>query len=405
MIEVKRKAAEKGRTFQFTDKFVDALKATDKRQTIREARGFALQVMAAGKRSSTPTKRWLYLYTWDGKQAELTLGTYPTMKLETARTEYGKAYAKVVLGIDPKAPEVVVATPDEELTFGWFVKEYNKYARANYTQDWADTVEMSLKLDALPAWEDTPLVKIRRREIIKLMEDVSDRAPGQARNLYKSVRGVFSWAMGRDYINGNPVFKISTQVPKLKPVRRKRMLTPKEIKTVWAGLSVGSERSQRTRDAIKLELVLMQRGIEVTSMHRDQIDGAWWTIEDTKNELTHRVYLTETALALIGDADGWIFPSAKKDKKGVPLGHKSRQTLSQHVATHGYYGIPQWQPHDLRRTGRTGLSRLRVNREHAEAVVNHKKQGMDEIYNLHEYDAEKVEAMMDWEAELLSIIA
>jgi len=390
---------------KFTDVFIKGLKATDKRQLICEGNGFYIQVLPKGKTEGPAVKRWLYRYTLNGAKDELHLGNYGTMSLTQAHTAYGKARDKVVAKIDPKAPEVVPVTPDEELTFKWFADKYIEYSRTNHVKAWANTVEMSLKLDAIPAWENIPLIKIKRRDIISLLEAVVERAPGQAKNLYKSVRGVFSWAMARDYINANPVFKLSTDVPKLRPTKRKRMLTPKEIKIVWDGLSVGSERSLRTREAIKLELVLMQRGIEVTSMHRDQIDGPWWTIEDTKNDVTHRVYLTKTALDLIGDAPGWIFPSTKKTKEGVLLGHKSRQTLSQWVEKHGYYGIPQWQPHDLRRTGRTGLSRLRVHREHAEAVVNHKKGGMDEIYNLYEYDPEKVEAMLDWEAELLTIIA
>jgi len=41
-------------------------------------------------------------------------------------------------------------------------------------------------------------------------------------------------------------------------------------------------------------------------MHTSEIDGKWWTIpaERAKNGKTHRVFLTDTALELIGDLTG-----------------------------------------------------------------------------------------------------
>lgn len=44
-------------------------------------------------------------------------------------------------------------------------------------------------------------------------------------------------------------------------------------------------------------------------MHRSQIEGNWWTLVDTKNKEVHRAYLTPTALELIGEGEGFIFPS------------------------------------------------------------------------------------------------
>lgn len=62
-------------------------------------------------------------------------------------------------------------------------------------------------------------------------------------------------------------------------------------------------------------------------------------------------------------------------------------------------------PHDLRRTARTIMARLGVPEEHAEAVLNHKKQGIVKVYNLHQYADEKKAALLLWEKELLRIIS
>ena len=72
--------------------------------------------------------------------------------------------------------------------------------------------------------------------------------------------------------------------------------------------------------------------------------------------------------------------------------------------TRNYFDLPTWTPHDLRRTARTEMARIGVPEEHAEAVLNHKKQGIVKVYNLHQYADEKKVALLQWEAELLRII-
>ena len=49
------------------------------------------------------------------------------------------------------------------------------------------------------------------------------------------------------------------------------------------------------------------------------------------------------------------------------------------------------------------MARIGVPEQHAEAVLNHKKQGIVKVYNLHQYSEEKA-ALLLWEAELLRII-
>jgi len=50
----------------------------------------------------------------------------------------------------------------------------------------------------------------------------------------------------------------------------------------------------------------------------------------------------------------------------------------------------------LRRTGRTGLGRLGVNADIAERVLNHTRERMQATYDVHEYIAEKREALAKW---------
>ena len=396
----------------FTDKFIDGLKATSKRQIICEGRGFIIQVLAAAKvdpdapkskKAPDPTKRWLYRYTLNGVKGEIHLGNYPAMTLTAARLAYGKAFAKVAMKLDPKAPEAEVLVDDKDLTFKHFADLYIARSKTKHCDAWHKIVVMSLN-KVIAAWGDKPIVSIRRRDGIKLMEELAAK-PGQVKNSYKAMRAVFTYAVDRDYLDGNPMLGLADIIPELVPVTRKRILSMPELKHVWTCLSDPEKGDERIRAAIKLVLVTAQRPIEVSGLHWRQLYGKWWTMQadNVKNEVMHTVFLTPTALELIGDtqAHGYIFPSGRSKKVPKPI---SRATLSQFIVDHKYFGLPKWGPQDLRRTARTGMARLRVPEPVAEAVLNHKKAGVVKTYNLHEYDVEKQETMLLWEAELLRIV-
>ena len=380
---------------QFSDKYLQSIRPEEKKKIVREGRGFALQVMPSG------VKTFLYIYTFNGKRRSLALGQYPYLSLAEARLKYNEAYKKLQTGEDP-FPETKRAE-DTPVTFGDFAALYIRWSEANHARAWYKTVKLSLENDVLPAWQDRLIAEIKRRDTITLLEGIAARAPGQAKNVHKVARAVFEYAIDREYLDANPMLKLSKIVPSLKPVVKKRVLSDSEIRKVWHALDqeTGDQRVEKTKAALKLILVTAQRPGEVASMHRSQIDGRWWTLEQTKNKEPHKVYLTDTALKLIGAGEGFILPSCRAGDADQAI---SRQTPAKHVASNKYFGLPPWTPHDLRRTARTAMARLGVPEEHAEAVLNHKKQGIVKVYNLHQYTNEKKAALLLWEAELLRII-
>ena len=105
-----------------------------------------------------------------------------------------------------------------------------------------------------------------------------------------------------------------------------------------------------------------QRPGEVAQLHRDQIKGRWWTIPSEvagKNEREHRVYLTDTALELIGDGKGYIFPS-ESGKQGNISGNSLSQAINRSYLSDDvvkivgnrkikarkepYFGMKPWSP-------------------------------------------------------------
>ncbi|MBV5329708.1 MAG: DUF4102 domain-containing protein, partial [Chlorobium sp.] len=81
----------------FTDRYIRNLKPEQKIKDIREKRGFGIRIRPDG------TKVFFYGYNSPvtSKRRFLTLGDYPAVSLQEARSAYGKAYDIVRAGSDP----------------------------------------------------------------------------------------------------------------------------------------------------------------------------------------------------------------------------------------------------------------------------------------------------------------
>jgi integrase len=426
----------------FTDKYLTSLKPKDKQYYVREGQGFAVRVLPSG------VKTFLFIYTLNGKRRQKNLGNYPAKKLADARQEFRDSASTLVSGVDPQAsPPLPPDPPPEEKTVADVSSEFLKnWSKLNYSARWHYNVERAMEKDVLPLIGVRAITTIRRREIISLLETVVARAPGQARNVYKAVAKMFWYAQDREYIDTTPCTNMLNSIPALRVAEGKsRVLDDMEIKKFWRRIDRGPGNDSVKR-ALKMILVTCQRPEEVVGMHRNEINGHWWTIPwqriKTENSKTlsrpphdHRVYLTPLALELIGDEKKFIFPTLDSD---IPIKSKAlfqnvepiaenvvknpstpirRNSLSQRVERgitlerrdtrkiqFKYYGLSPWTPHDLRRSARTGMSRIEIPSNWAEEVMNHKKDKIRSIYDHHKYDEQKRKALTRWAEHLEGLL-
>jgi integrase len=412
----------------FTDTMIRKLKAEDKKYIRSEGNGFTVRVMPSG------VKTWLYVYAIDGKRRELNLGSYPDVTLEAARIKFETAKKKVKNGIDPMAEKEQVAEERRNaLTVAKLITEYiEKHAKPN-KRGWAED-ERILNKDALVAWGKRKAQDIKKRDVVLLLESIIERgSPASANNNFKIIRKMFRFAVQRDIIEHSPCDGVVMPAPLN---RGSRVLSENEIMTLWNNLEV-CHISDEIRNALKLTLLTGQRSGEVIGMHTDELDGKWWTIpaERSKNKKAHRVFLTDTAINLIGELEvldkktkkmkpkGYLFPCPHTKKiQGIAvnaLAHVVRRNMAIPVLVNGkpvfdkegkpvtenMLGVADFTPHDLRRTAATFMSQLGFMDEVIDAVLNHTKQGIIRTYNLNRYDKEKQMALEAWERKLLSIIS
>lgn len=435
---------------ELTDITIKNLKPDVKEYTRRENGGFGVRVLPTG------TKIFFYLYRVDGKRKFFNIGTYKDkshpngITLKNARAAFEIEQSKVKAlkegrsdGDDPvltKKNEKALRILKEHQnsiapTVSKLVEDFIERHAKRFKRRWEDDERM-LNKELVSRYGKLKAEHIRKADILVILEEIIERgSPASANQCLKMVRKLFNWAVENDLLTISPCISIKMPAP---TKERDRFLSNEEIKIFWTNLD-SCPVSDEIRRALKLILVTAQRPGEVIGMHTDEIDGHWWTIpsERTKNKRTHRVYLTDLALELIGEQKvtdkitgetkpkGFIFPSphlAKNcaieehalpsavrksmlkvqllNKKGKPLFDKEGKP-----ATENRIGIEHFTPHDLRRTGSTLMSLSGISPDHRKRVINHTQDKLTRIYDLFDYDGEKKIALEAVENKIRAILA
>ena len=121
-------------------------------------------------------------------------------------------------------------------------------------------------------------------------------------------------------------------------------------------------------------------------------------MRETKNDVERYVQLPTQAVAFLRQlkltTGDYPFPS---QKTGMPLQQKTLAEQAWHLRqTKRMLDINHWTAHDLRRTVRTGLSRLKCRSEVAEAILGHSRKGIEGTYDLQGYEEECREWLQKW---------
>lgn len=168
-------------------------------------------------------------------------------------------------------------------------------------------------------------------------------------------------------------------------------------------------RFDRMSRVITVLLLTGQRRGELAAAKWSDIDfrAKTWTIRDevSKNGKGHVLPLTDwvidelKVLKAEGEGSPWVLPSMPGSATPLDARHLTR-AVRKCQKRFKARGIGAFTLHDLRRTCRTGLSRLRVEPHIAERVLNHVQPGIVGTYDRHAYLDEKREALEKWEAHL-----
>lgn len=367
--------------------------------------GFQMRIGTSGKKVFNLT------YRYNGRQIRYKCGVYVTPgDLGKAKEKARWAIEQLDKGFNPSDLEKgerrrnLEAPTVKELGEDYLERHCKKHKRS-----WPED-ERRFQNVIFPYFEGRKAKDVKRREMIAFLDDITQGrlatsrkpSPVEANRVLALLSAMFNWAIDKDIVEQNPCMRIRSN----KETPKQRAFTDSEIKKFWKGLD-GANMPPMLRLALQAMLATGQRSGEIRQMAPHEIEGEWWTIPETKtkNGLRHRVYLSPLAMEAIREARA-LFPNdslvfANPLSEGVYDKDAMPKAVSSNLDA---FKIEKFTPHNLRHTVYTKLIELGFHEEVADAVTNHKKQGIQAHYNLHKYDNEKRLALTAWANRLDEIL-
>ena len=186
------------------------------------------------------------------------------------------------------------------------------------------------------------------------------------------------------------------------PKANKRFLSTDEIKWLFQAL-VAEELVYRR--GILLLLLTAARKTELLGAPASEISDGLWTLppERSKHGLPNYVALGPWGRHLAQTNHAWLFPSPRIEGPQLNGWFKARDRVHARMEELAGCAIPRWHFHDLRRTFRSHSRKLGIDRDIAELMLNHKKKGLDGIYDQNEELELRRAGFAAWERFLLGL--
>lgn len=402
-----------------TTKAIYALTAPSKEQRVAEhydiqQPGLLLRLGYGGGRSWYIAAR--VMRRGKKRPVRTRLGEFPGMSLKEARHAARSALLQIR---DGKDPALMRREAERQMldasarVFEVVRDEYLERKQREWSERHYKDNRRILCGDDLKEWLNVPVAQLTPDDVEVVIDRIADRgSKSMADHTRTALVTFFAWCAEprRGYVTENPA------EPVAKPTEgseRTRTLSDDEIVTFWRGLRA-APISEPVRRMLRLLLITGQRSGEVRSMEVKELDlkERIWEIpahkrklRSKKRKLPHAVSLSDMAVKQLQDLPehGFVFRSKST---GEPFSEKvlARAVERWHDKV-GTLRADRWTPHDLRRTVRTNLGRLRIDSAVAERVLGHQVGGaMENVYNRYAYLDEKTEALNAWSMRLWALV-
>jgi integrase len=400
-----------------------------------EVRGFGCMVTDTGARS------YLVQYRIGGRGSptrRVTIGKHGVWTPKAARDRAIELLQMVRRKVDPfeaersallEAREAAAAKVKAEaelqrLAFGTVANAYVQKSK-NSLRRWAEQQRV-IDRDLKPAFGDTPLPSISADDINDQLAKVGERGSSAALKAYVALRAIYAYAHERN----SKLFPKSL-TPFANVIRpegggeRKRYLANAEIKLLWEAANI---IGWPFGPIYKLLLLTGMRLREVAEGRWSEIDleEARWNLppERTKNRQPHWVHLSPLTVSIIkelprvsgkhdfifttnGESAVSGFSRAKTRLDKAMLGilrDDARDAGDDPDAVK----LAPLVVHDTRRTIARGYQRIGTPPEIVERLLGHiseTEKGLKGVYQVYQFEHERVAAADKWSDELMRIVS
>jgi integrase len=401
------KPAKVNRRYEIMDAVVPglAIRITDK-----GTKSFVLVARFPG--SNNPTRR--------------SLGEYGALSLEGARSKARKWIELLHRGIDPRDEVERQQLAEQRKRANAFAAVAEDFIRDKLPGERKGReVERNIRNEFVAVWGKRAIAEITDLDVLAVIKAKKATAPVQARNLLGVAKRLFSWAVDqRCYgLSGSPCVQIKPLAIVGERTTSNRVLDDDEIFALWRAAQRMGYPYGHVYQLLLLTGLRLNEVADASGPEFNPREGIWTIPAERmkgKNSRArpHAVPLIPDIVAILDalpkfNRGKFLFSSTfgekaiwMTDRVKVRLDKRMARTLRALARKRGEEPpeLKPWTNHDIRRSVRTRLSRLKISEEAREAVLAHVRPGIKGVYDAHDYLAEKREALELWAARLRSIV-
>ena len=281
--------------------------------------GLHLYISKAGGKS------WVQRITIDRRRRDIGLGAFPSVGLAQAREKAADNRAAVAEGRDPVAEKHSPAMPTfREAARAVHAANNPRWRNARHAASWLQTLERH----AMPVIGNTPLDRIDRGAVLRVLTPIWTTRPETARRVRQRMRTVFRWGMAHGFMESNPAGEaIDGALAPMPKVKAHLRTLPYPDVSAAVETVAASAASVAAKLCFRFLVLTAARSGEARGATWGEIDiaGQEWRIPSRRMKagMEHRVPLSRQALAVLGEAmvlrdeSGLVFPSPLK--AGAPM--------------------------------------------------------------------------------------
>jgi len=382
--------------------------------------GEGLTFVASSTAAQAGKASWILRYRMNGRSKEKVLGRYPELSLRDASEQARQDRAQIERGIDVAAAKqaekaLLLEVPTvQRLGEVWFAK----YIQPRYKHP--EVVARVLRRHIYPVLGSVAPSDVQPAHIDHVLTRiVAGGAPTVANDVLRYLTRMFRMAVRNHWVGRNPAADFDLLDAGGNEMSRDRWLTLEEMQQLAKTMQTTPNFGRENELSVWLLLALCVRKMELLSARWDAFDldtGVWTlTREKTKTRSAIRIPLAEPVIAWLKEArvfsfgKPYVFPARRLVR--LRLGesrvnryeHVGPDTLNVALKRLKVLDIEHFTVHDMRRTARTHLAGLGVDRFVAERSLNHKLGNIEGIYDRHDYFAERHAALGTWATLLAQV--
>jgi integrase len=344
--------------------------------------------------------------TKDGEQRRESQGDTRKLSVKAAETAARKRFAEIQLGQDPvgerrKARQAA----GRVLTLGKSMKNY----LAIKQRAWRPRTEAAIRRYLMGRWQplhDRPLAEITRAQIAAVLQRlIVERGAVSAGRARDALRAFYIWAIGEGLVEASPVLGTNRPDSHVRP--RQRVLSDDELAAIWKACEDGSDHS------------IIMRLLVLSGARKNEIAGLRWSELDletgelivpperVKTNAPLELRLPPAAVELLHKVerrDGRECLFGQRAASGFTAWSMWNMKLNHRIELARGAPLAPWVVHDIRRSVRSGLSRIGIAPHISELVLNHQRVGIERVYDRYSYAAEKAQALLRWSDHVMSLV-